>query len=89
MRVPNAIYSVDRAFIDGGHWDRSKKKYHITVVTRMKSNLNYSKDGEARHVSDNVCNDGVLYDRPIRLDSSKLPWRLIGFRAPDGIKYEY
>jgi len=89
MRVPNAIYSVDRAFIDGSYWDASKKKYRITVVTRMKSNLNYSADGESRHVADKVCNEGVLYDLPIRLDSSTLPWRLIGFRAPDGIRYEY
>lgn len=89
MRVPNAIYSVDRAFIDGKLWDTSKRKYKITVVTRMKSNLNYSQDGEERIVCDHVCNEGVLYDHPIRLDSSKLPWRLIGFRAPDGIKYEY
>jgi len=89
MQVRNAIYSVDRAFIDGKLWDDRKRKYNITVVTRMKSNLNYSETGEARDVSDKVCNEGVEYDLPIKLDSSKLPWRLIGFRAPDGIQYKY
>jgi len=89
MQVRNAIYSVDRAFIDGTHWDERKKKYKITVVTRMKSNLNYSQIGEENCVSKKCCNEGVLYDLTIKLDSSTLPWRLIGFQAPDGIKYEY
>lgn len=89
MRVPNALYSVDRAFIDAAHWDASKRKYNITMVTRMKSNLNYAQDGKARDVSDSVCNEGVLYDLSITLDSSNKPWRLIGFRTPDGTRYEY
>lgn len=89
MEVKNAIYSVDRAFIDGPYWDERKKKYQSTVVTRMKSNLNYSQEGKERCISGKACNDGVLYDQNIKLDSSKFTWRLIGFCAPDGIVYEY
>ena len=89
MQIRQAIHVVDRAFIDGHYWDTRKRLYNSTVITRMKSRLNYTADGEARQISDNVCNKGVLSDQPIALDSSSRPWRLIGFLAPDGTQYEY
>lgn len=89
MQKKNAIYVIDRAFIDGYYWDARKRKYHSTVVTRMKSSLVYTTDGQDHCFSNNVCNEGVLYDRHIMLNSAKQPWRLIGFRAPDGTQYEY
>jgi len=89
MQIKNAIHGVDRAFIDGHYWDTRKRVYNSTVITRMKSSLNYWADGETRQISDNVCNEGILYDHPMTLDRSARPWRLIGFRAPDGTQYEY
>lgn len=88
LRTKRAIHVVDRAFIDGRFWDQRFNLYGSTVITRMKSTLNYSlvkENGIAIHTS----NEGVLYDRAVTLQSSKGAWRLIGFRSPEGIDYEY
>lgn len=88
MRTKRAIHVVDRAFIDGIFWDQRYKLYGSTVITRMKSTLIYSIAKE-NEVVINISNDGVLYDRTVKLQSSKGAWRLIGFRSPEGTDYEY
>lgn len=88
LRTKRAIHVVDRAFIDGRFWDQRFKLYDSTVITRMKSVLKYSLVKE-NDVAINASNEGVLYDRTVTLQSSQGTWRLIGFRSPDGIDYEY
>ena len=88
LRIKRAIHVVDRAFIDGRFWDQRFNLYGSTVITRMKSTLNYSLVKE-HDVATNTSNEGVLYDRRVTLQSSKGTWRLIGFRSPEGTDYEY
>lgn len=88
LQTKRAIHVVDRAFIDGRFWDKQFKLYASTVITRMKSVLNYSVIKE-NDVAINSSNEGVLYDRTVTLQSSKGTWRLIGFHSPNGIDYEY
>jgi hypothetical protein len=88
LRMKRAIHVVDRAFIDGRFWDQRFKLYNSTVITRMKSVLNYSFVKE-NDVVMNSSNEGVLYDRAVTLQSSQGAWRLIGFRSPEGVDYEY
>lgn len=88
MRVKNAIYVVDRAFIDGRYWDKRLTLFGSTVITRMKSVLNYTVSKE-RPLKSGQCNEGILYDREVELKCSKKAWRLIGFQHPDGKRYEY
>jgi len=87
-RVRQAIYVVDRAFIDGTYWDERKKSLHATVITRMKSTLVYTR-AEQRKVLVLPCNEKVLSDHVIALQCAKQPWRLIEWLSPDGIKYRY
>jgi len=88
LRTKRAIHVVDRAFIDGRFWDQRFKLYASTVITRMKSVLKYSFVKE-NDIAINTSNEGVLYDRLVTLQSSRGTWRLIGFRSPEGIDYEY
>lgn len=88
LRVRRAIHVVDRAFIDGRFWDQRYELYDSTVITRMKSVLNYSIVKE-NDVAINISNEGVLYDRTVKLQSSQGTWRLIGFRSPEDVEYEY
>lgn len=87
-RTKNAIYVVDRAFIDGSYWDERKTKFKATVITRLKSTLSYSSR-EQRELSSLVCNESVVSDVEIKLNCSKQPWRLIHWRSPEGTLYEY
>ena len=87
-RVRQAIYVVDRAFIDGAYWDERKRSPHATVITRMKSTLVYTRT-EQREVSALPCNEKVLSDHVIALQSAKQPWRLIEWLSPEGITYCY
>ncbi len=87
-RVRQAIYVVDRAFIDGAYWDERKKSIHATVITRMKSTLAYTLT-EQCDVSALPCNEKVLSDHVIDLMCAKQPWRLIEWRSPEGIVYRY
>jgi len=84
----NALYVVDRAFIEARYWDQRKTKYHATVITRMKSVFKYQILEEIAVVSTSV-NEGVVWDKKIQLKSSKQMWRLINFLSPDGKVYEY
>lgn len=88
MCTKRAIHVVDRAYVDGIYWDQRFKLYGSTVITRMKSTLIYSVVKE-NEVEVNITNDGILYDRTIKLQSSSGTWRLIGFHSPEGIDYEY
>ena len=84
----NALYVVDRAFIEARYWDQRKANYGATVISRMKSTFKYQVIEETA-VASTVVNEGVVWDKTIQLNSSKQQWRLIQFVAPDGKVYEY
>lgn len=88
MESKNAIHSVDRAFVDAPYWDGLKKKIGSTVITRMRDDLNYHSTN-SRSVEEKPCNEGVLSDVEIQLNSSPEPWRLIGFMSPESKRYYY
>ncbi len=88
MEVKNALYSVDRAFIDARYWDERKRKYNATMITRFKSILVFSEQNQ-RIISKQSCNEGVISDQDIKLKSSKQTWRRIEFVPPQGEKYIY
>lgn len=87
-RVRGAIYVVDRAFIDGCYWDERCKKLKATVITRLKSGLMYTSM-QPLEVSTSSCNEKVISDTVIELRCSKQPWRLIEWRSPEGVVYQY
>ena len=87
LRMQRAIHVVDRAFIDGRFWDQRFNLYRSTVITRMKSVLKYTLTTE-NELTICTSNEWGLYDRGVTLQSAQGAWRLIGFRAPDGIDYE-
>ncbi len=84
----NALYVVDRAFVDFRYWDVRKKQVKATVISRMKSNYSYTVI-EKRKVKETVENEGVIEDFEIKLVSSREVWRLVRFKAPCGKTYEY
>ncbi len=88
MEIKNALYSVDRAFIDARYWDERKKKYQATMITRFKSNLVYTTT-KTRTITPCRCNEGVLSDTEITLKRSKQRWRRIEFKTPQGEEYAY
>jgi len=87
-QVTNALWLVDRAFIDAGHWDLKKHKHGITMITRMKSNLTIESN-EYLAISTDRCNEGVVSDQEITLNSSKEFWRLITFSSRRGRTVEF
>jgi hypothetical protein len=88
MQVNNALYSVDRAFIDARYWDERKRKYNATKVTRFKTILIYTEQ-KPFPIADLACNEGVLSDTEVMLNRSKEPWRRIEFIGPKGESYVY
>lgn len=84
----NAIYVVDRAFIEARYWDQRKTRVNATVITRMKTTFKYQVV-EQLNIAAGPVNEGVVSDQLIQLKSSKEVWRLIRFIAPDGKDYEY
>jgi len=84
----NALYVVDRAFIEARYWDQRKASHGATVITRLKSTFKYQILEEMIFTTTPV-NEGVVSDKTIQLKSSKQVWRLIKFVAPDGKTYEY
>jgi len=88
MEIKNALYSVDRAFIDARYWDERKKKYQATMITRFKSLLVYTTI-KTRMIANHRCNEGVLSDTEITLKRSKQCWRRIEFKTPQGERYAY
>jgi len=67
----NAIHVVDRAFIGDRFWEQCQQHYASTVITRMKSTLKYTVIQDNEIAADSADNDGVLFDRQIRLQSAK------------------
>ena len=84
----NALFVVDRGFIDADYWDSRKRRFGVTVITRMKSNLNYSVIENVKVSSSNK-KQGIKFDKLIQLDSSEEQWRLIGYKSDSGEKYIY
>ena len=84
----NSLWAVDRAFIDAKYWDERKRKYGVTTITRMKSNLNYTVIESFKVTSANK-KQGIKTDKLIQLDSSEEQWRLIGYKSSTGEYYEY
>ena len=84
----NALYVVDRAFIEARYWDQRKVSANATVITRMKSTFKYYVL-EVLDIAAGFVNEGVVSDQLIQLRSSKDVWRLIRFIAPNGEDYEY
>ena len=88
-RQRQTLWLVDRAFIDGPFWDEKKRRLKQTVITRMKSNLNYTVQ-QTRDIDEaNAVNQGVVRDQQIQLDSTELPWRLIRFVSRRGRVVEF
>jgi len=88
MEVKNALYSVDRAFIDVRYWDERKRKYKATMITRFKSIMVYHEQKQ-RPIAKLTCNEGVISDAEVTLRLSKEPWRRIEFISPQGERYAY
>jgi hypothetical protein len=88
MAVKNALYSVDRAFIDARYWDERKRKFNATMVTRFKSIMKYNEQ-ETRAIADLTCNEAVVSDTEVTLLRSKQPWRRIVLTNPQGEPYVY
>jgi hypothetical protein len=84
----NSLWVVDRGFIDAGYWDSRNCTYGVTVITRMKSNLNYTVT-ETKKVTSSNKKQGIKTDQHIQLDSSKERWRLVGYKSDTGEYYEY
>ena len=62
----NALFVVDRAFIEARYWDLRKTKYDVTVITRMKSTFKYQILEES-HVEQSAVNENIVSDRKIQL----------------------
>jgi hypothetical protein len=88
MQVKDALYSVDRAFIDIRLWDQRKQKHQATMVTRFKSNTNYTEQ-VSRLIAERRCNEGVISDTQVSLLRSKQPWRRVEFINSQGVTYSY
>lgn len=88
MTVKNALYSVDRGFIDARYWDSRKQKYQATMITRFKSILVYTPV-TSRSIANLPCNEGVIVDMEVTLRLSKQRWRRIEFIGPKGEEYAY
>ncbi|WP_291994712.1 transposase [Candidatus Accumulibacter sp. ACC003] len=87
-RHKDALWLVDRAFIDAAFWDSRKKRLGVTLITRMKSSLCIDST-EPLPVADLPANEGVLKDLRITLRSSRQDWRLITFRSRRGHLVEF
>jgi hypothetical protein len=82
-RHRDALWLVDRAFIDAGYWDRKKKRLAVTMITRMKASLAIDST-EGLPIAELAVNEGVVKDLQITLRSSGEFWRLVKFRTRRG-----
>jgi len=82
--TPDALWLVDRAFIDTRYWDRLKRHCGATMVTQWKSNL--APLDIKNHEIDSTLevNDGVVLDQRISLNNSSVRWRKIHYCSPCG-----
>ena len=83
-----ALWLVDRAFVDGPYWDRLKTKLKATMITRMKGNLLYEVMADLE-VDGSDINEGVITDQKITLNSSAKHWRLIHYRSVNDKEVEF
>ena len=81
--IPNALWLVDRGFVDAKFWDQLKKSKNITMITRMKNSLKIISS-EKLIFTKNVRNEGVVSDQKIHLQSSSHVWRLVTYLSPKG-----
>lgn len=84
----NSLWVVDRAYIDAPYWDIRKNKNKVTMITRMKSNLNYTVVKDFKVATANK-KQGIKKDQLIQLESSTQQWRLVGYQSDTGEYYEY
>jgi len=84
----NSLWVVDRGFIDASYWDKRKRKFNVTSITRMKENLNYHVIKKIKVTRSNK-KQGIKSDQLIQLDSSKETWRLIEYKSDTGESYQY
>lgn len=84
----NSLWVVDRGFIDSGYWDIRKQNHGVTMITRMKANLNYTVLKTLK-VTCSSKKQGVKRDQIIQLNCSKESWRLVGYQSDSGEYYEY
>lgn len=84
----NALWLVDRAFIDAKFWEAKMKKHKITMITRMKASL-IIKQQDDLPVADIDCNAGVIADQHVELNSAKRFWRLITYQTPRGTTVQF
>ena len=70
------------------YWDYRKRNYGVNVITRMKTNLNYTV-AETLKVTASNKKQGIKTDQLIQLNSSTEQWRLIGYKSDTGEYYEY
>ena len=84
----NSLWVVDRGFIDADYWDERNDKYGVAMITRMKSNLNYTIEKTNKVTCSNK-KQGIQSDQMIQLESSSKLWRLIGYQSDTGVYYEY
>jgi hypothetical protein len=84
----NALWLVDRAFIDAPFWDKKKKRLGVTMITRMKKSLSVDST-EGLAVAGVPVNEGVVKDLRITLRSSREFWRLITYRTRRGHLVEF
>lgn len=88
LKQRQALWVVDRAYVDMPFWDQQKRRYRQTVITRWKDNL-VIEDREDRAFQQTKINEGVIADEAVTLKASGTPWRLIGYETPDGTRMEF
>lgn len=85
LQKRNALFVVDRAFVNMPFWDNQKRRYKQTSVTRWKDNLNVVSSTK-QDIQKIAINQGVLVDESIQLNASDQPWRRIIYCTPEGDK---
>lgn len=88
MSMKNALWLVDRAFINASYWDQAKCKKGVTMITRMKKDL-VVEQKKSLKIKSHELNQGVCRDEEILLKSSDSVWRLISYTAENGHELEF
>ena len=82
LRARNALFVVDRAFVNMPFWDKQKRRYRQTSITRWKDNLNVVS-AMPRENNKIAVNEGVVSDECVTLNASAEPWRRITYKTPE------
>ncbi len=84
-----SLHLVDRAFIDAPYWNSKKKKYGITMISRMKDSLIVESTVE-QDIKPIEANEGVIKDEQIILRSGgNEVWRLVTYCSPEGDEFVF